>query len=296
MKLPTATKSTGKVTENPQKDDTQLTEDYIHREAVDIYAIQPLPPISPNASQIEKKDYDYKVKIRNIAQMIQDATNGYLKPINSVYVDRLLNIRGKKKPLAIFMKPVSSNISANGIFIYGTTRIKNNEALYLFIGPNYKGELVKTAEKILMQLSEESKCKNIFRINDTNSPVFQKMIHQMGGSQKTILNDAVYEDENKFEKKFFVEKLGIHRFGGSKMINLVSLNLNDIKENNALVIDPNDYVFYLFLDNIEPKNDKEKKSLIDAIEWMKSQPSFDKRELFIFGKEHAPYTVKLMIC
>lgn len=47
-----------------------------------------------------------------------------------------------------------------------------------------------------------------------------------------------------------------------------------------MVIDSSDFALYLYLDNIDPKNDEEKKALLQAIDWMKYQPKYDKKELF----------------
>ncbi len=64
------------------------------------------------------------------------------------------------------------------------------------------------------------------------------------------------------KQNFFVEKLHIYLFNGNKRTNLASINFNDIPENGVLLINPSNYVVYLYLDNLKPKNEDEKKSLI----------------------------------
>ena len=244
---------------------------------------------------MDKEEYNYNHKIRQLTQTINNLTNGYLKPINFCYVDRLINIRGKKRPIAVFLKPVSSELSPSGVFIYDTTRMQKNKCLYFFIGPESQQSLVQFGEKILSDLSKESKCTNIVRITDMKSPEFQKMIHQMGGNQIMILKPKNYGEELVFENSFFTEKLHVRLFEGDQKTTCSTIDFDSVPKNGALVIDPSDFALYLYVDNIDMKSESEKKSLITAIEWMKNQPRFDKRELFVFDRSRIPSTVQLLL-
>lgn len=258
------------------------------------YVEVPEAPLADDATEKDKEDFEYNHKIRNLTQMINTLTDGYLKPINFCYVDRLINIRGKKNPIAVFLKPVSSELSPSGVFVYDTTRMPKGKALYFFIGPESQKNLEKFGEQILQALSKESNCDNIIRIRDMDSPDFQRMIHQMGGHKRMILKSKNYGDELVFQNSFFAEKLQIRMFDGTKKTCCASIDIDGVPQNGALVINPSDFALYLYLDNIDPKNDEEKQSLITAIQWMKNQKNFDKRELFIFDKTRIPTTVQLI--
>ena len=270
----------------PEIDPSTIKEKYVEFKEI---------PLPSNASKEDKEEFNYNHKIRNLTQLINTTTNGFLKPINFCYVDRLINIRGVKRPIAVFLKPVSSELSPSGVFIYDTTRMQKDKTLYFFIGPESQGNLEQFGEQILASLSAESKCNNIIRIRDMQSPEFHKMVHQMGGHERMILKPKNYGEELVFERSFFTEKLRVKLFDGDKRTTLSLIDFGSVSKNGALVIDPNDFALYLYLDNIDPKNDEEKKALLTAIEWMKNQPRYDKRELFVFDKSRIPSTVNLLI-
>lgn len=270
---------------------------------VDKYQPYKEQELKNDATEEEKEEYDYNHKIRQLTELISTSTDGYLKPINFCYVDRLINIRGRNRPIAIFLKPVSSELSENGVFIYDTTRMAKDKAIYFFVhssnSNNLNSKTLKTleqfGEQIIQSLSTESNCTNIIRINDMNSPEFDKMIHQMGGHKRMIQKEGNYGDELIVERSFFKEKLSAKIFSGTKRTTCGSVDFDSVPQNGAMVINPKDFALYLYLDNIDPKNDEEKQSLMTAIEWMKNQPNFDKKELFVFDKSRIPSTVQLFV-
>ncbi|KAK8880918.1 hypothetical protein M9Y10_003619 [Tritrichomonas musculus] len=279
----------------PEQDSQVLERDIDTSTLKEKYVEYTEPPLKSDATKEDKEEYDYNHKVRQLTQTINTISNGYLKPINFCYVDRLINIRGRKRPIAVFLKPVSSELSPSGVFIYDTTRMPKDKALYFFVGPESQKSLEQFGEKILDDLSKETKCQNIIRITDMKSPNFQKMVHQMGGNQIMILKPKNYGDELVFERSFFTEKLHMRLFEKDQKTTCSVIDFDSVPKNGVLVIDPSDFALYLYVDNIELKNDDEKKSLISAIEWMKNQPRFDKRELFVFDRSRIPSTVQLLL-
>ncbi len=168
--------------------------------------------ISPDTEEEEEKIYlppDTEEEedddgIKCISRLISDTTDCFLCPFNLRYYDLLISIRGKDHPIAVIMKPVISNLSSNGIFIFYRLKRPYYEraVIYFFIGPNYHGNFIQCAEELLKHLSEVSEAEKIVRINDMKSPEFNEMIQQIHGNQKLMMKDENYGDELYFETKF----------------------------------------------------------------------------------------------
>lgn len=258
------------------------------------YEEYPEEKIDENASQEVKEEHEWNHNVREITKVVNDLTE--IKAINFCYVDRLINIRGKNKPIAFYLKPVSSELSPNGVFIYDTTRLAKDRNLYLFVGPEANQFLEKSGEKLLEMLIEETKCPNVIRIiRDMNSPDFDKMIHQMGGSKKMILSSNNYGDQFFFQNQFFKTLFHVYVFTANNQMEASNdLNFDTLPPNCAAVIDTSDSSLYLYVDHVDPTSEEEKQTQNDAITWMGKQPQLAKRELLVFDKSKIPCNLKLL--
>lgn len=257
----------------------------------------PEQPLEEDAPEEVKVEFAWNHNVRQITKTINNVSNGNLKAINFCYVDRLINVRGKKRPIAFFLRPLSSELSPSGVFIYDTTRIVKDNALYLFIGPEADEFLENLGEKLLDLMIESTKCNNIIKINrDMNCPDFQRMIHQMGGNKVMIQTSKNYGDQLLFEIQFFKTLLHIMVFEGEMMTSQENLDFDELPPNCAVVIDTSDNALYLYVDHVDPQSEDEKATQLNAIQWMSEQPEFAKRELLVFDKSKIPPNLKLLFC
>ncbi|KAK8885964.1 hypothetical protein M9Y10_041423 [Tritrichomonas musculus] len=257
----------------------------------------PEQPLEEDAPEEVKEEHAWNHNVRQITKTINNISKGNLKAINFCYVDRLINVRGKSRPIAFFLRPVSSELAPSGVFIYDTTRVLKDNALYLFVGPEADEFQEKLGEKLLDLMIESTKCPNIIRINrDMNSPDFQRMIHQMGGNKIMMQTPKNYGDQLFFEIQFFKTLLHIEVFEGEMMTGQDNLDFDELPPNCAVVIDTSDNALYLYVDHVDPQTEDEKKTQLNAIEWMSEQPEFAKRELLVFDKSKIPPNLKLLFC
>lgn len=257
----------------------------------------PEQPLEDDAPEEVKEEHAWNHNVRQITKTINHISNGNLKAINFCYVDRLINVRGKNRPIAFFLRPLSSELSPSGVFIYDTTRILKDNALYLFVGPEADEFLEGLGEKLLDLMIESTKCHNIIRIKrDMNCPDFQRMIHQMGGNKVMIQTSKNYGDQLFFEIQFFKTLLHIMVFDGEMMTSQDNLDFDELPQNCAVVIDTSDNALYLYVDHVDPSTEEEKNTQLQAIQWMSEQPEFSKRELLVFDKSKIPPNLKLLFC
>lgn len=294
------------VPEEPVKDETEQVQEPVKEETEQLteeiepvqkdgnYTEFPEQQITEDASQEAKEEFEWNHNVREITKAIKELTD--LRAINFCYVDRLINVTGKNRLIACYLRPLSSELSENGVFIYDTTRLSKNRALYLFVGPKASAFLEKSGEKLLNMMVEDTKCETVFRIIRTKGPEWQRMIHQMGGSEIMVRTEKGFGDPFFFENQFFKTLLHIFIFTPNNMEQRNDLNFDELPPNCAAVIDTSDLALYLYVDHVEPTSEEEKQTQLDAIHWMGKQPQYKNRELLVFDKSKIPTNLKILFC
>ena len=255
----------------------------------------PEEQLPENATEEVKKKHEWNHNVRKITKTISKITNGNLKAINFRYVDRLINVRGTKNPIAFFLRPRSSELAPTGVFIYDTTRIAKDNALYLFAGPEATDHLIELGEKLLGLMIDDTECPNVIRIIKTmEGPDFNRMIYQMGGHKDMIQSGQNYGDQLFFEIQFFKTLLHIMIFEGELMTEQTKPDFKSFPDNGAAVIDTSDNALYLYVGHVKPESEEEKETQNRAISWMNDQPEFKGRELLVFDKSKIPPNLALI--
>lgn len=233
--------------------------------------------------------------LRNITKQIKSKSNGSLNPINFCYVDRLISVRGFTRPIAISLQPSTTKLSSYGVYIYDTTRLQDDKALYLFVGPDAQAKTEKFGQDLLSMMANETKCTNIIKIiRNTNSPDFQNMIQKMGGSQKTLDKSKNYGDELNFQLNFFSTQFHNQNILGDTIAPNTKLNFNNLPPKCVDIIDTGDFTLYFYVDNANPSSDAERTTQLNAINYICKKREFKNREVIVFDKSCIPSTVKIL--
>lgn len=255
----------------------------------------PEAQLPEDASPTVKAEYEYNHKVREITKSINAFSKGNIKPINFCYVDRLINIRGKSRPIPFFIPPLSSQLSPSGVFIYDTTRLAKDRALYFFVGPEADQFLQDSGEELLELMKEDTKCDNVIRIiRDMECDDFKRMIHQMGGSTIMIQSAHNYGDQFYFQNVFFKSLLHIFCFDNEDLSTLDDLDFDTLSDTCSVVIDTSDNALYLYVAHVDPQDQVEKDTQTAAIQYMSDQEEFKNRELLVFDKSTIPPNLRLL--
>ena len=250
----------------------------------------PEEALSEDATEEEKARYTWNHSVRQIANKVSELSCGNLKPINFCYIDRLIDVRGSKRPIAYFVPPKSSNLSPGGVFIYDTTRMPHNH-LYLFCGPESPENLRTLGETLLQLMIKETPKATVERIIGVmEGPTFDQMIHEMGGHVDMMQSTKNAGDQLFFEIQFFKTLLHIFVFRNNEMIDKVVENptLDYLPDDGSAVIDTSDNALYLYIADVDSEDEQQQQDQYQAIKWMNQQPEFRHREILIFDKSTVP--------
>lgn len=259
------------------------------------YNEYPESSLQSGASQSDRNLYDLNHNLRNITKQIKSKSNGKVNPINFCYVDRLISVRGYKKPIAISLNPSKAKLSSYGVYIYDTTRLQSDKALYLFVGPNAHEKTEKFGQNLLNLLVNETKCNNVVKIiRNTNSPDFQNMIQRMGGNQGSLDKSKQYGDELIFQLNFFSSQFHNHIIVGDTISPRTSVDFDILPPKCVDIIDNGDFSLYVYVDNANPSSDAERQTQVNAINYICSRPEFRKREVIVFDKTTIPACVQIL--
>ena len=254
--------------------------------------------ISENASEEAKEKHKWNVNARKVTKTI--ATSSNLRAVNFCYVDKLIDVRGKNRPIAFYVPPKSSNLSTGGVFIYDRTQNKDN-SIYLFIGPEAPQNLIPLGEKLLDLIVKQSNNPHVYHIERTlESEDFNKMIHDIGGNKSMMQGTNNAGDQFFFELQFFTTMLHIFIFENDEPVHEIhekNPKLSHLPSQGAAVIDTSDNNIYLYVSSVEESSlegHPVKKSLEDALSWMKEQPEFKKKDLILFDKNRVPPNLQII--
>ena len=218
-----------------------------------------------------------------------------MNPINFCYVDRLISVRGIKKPIAIALNPKTAKLSSYGVYIYDTTRLQSDQALYLFVGPDAQEKTEKFGQNLLSLMSKETKCQNIKKIvRNSSSQDFQDMIQRIGGNQQSLDKSKNYGDELIFQLSFFANQFHNHIIVGDTIAPRTSVDFNNLPPNCVDIIDNGDFVLYFYVDHANPSSDAERQTQLNAINYVCNKPEFRNREVIVFDKTIIPATVQIL--
>jgi hypothetical protein len=251
-----------------------------------------LQVLSPTATDAERRRHDWNVKVREIGNEVVDISKGRLKPVNFYYRDALFQVRGHSRPIALTVRPISSNLCLSGVYIYDTTKLPDNR-LYLFFGPESPPRLRSQGEKLFELMSSESPGSVFVRIDgNLESADFKRMLHEMGGHVGMIQPATRGGDERLFERQFFATQLRIHVFSGGRDSDIEtsrdSFSISSLPDPCSAVIDPGDDSLYLYISDVHSEKESDFEDRRNAIQWLNSQPEYRDRSPFIFDKETIP--------
>ncbi|KAH0794452.1 hypothetical protein GPJ56_001477 [Histomonas meleagridis] len=251
--------------------------------------------IEENASKEVKEKHEWNLNVRKITRALAVTSN--LRAVNFVYTDRLIDVRGKNRPIAYYVPPKSSNLSTGGVFIYDRTHNRDN-TIYLFIGPKAPNNLVPLGEKLLNLIVEKANNPTVYRVDRSlESEEFKDMIHAIGGNI-TMMQDAEKAgDQFFFELQFFATKLHIFNFEVGKGIEEVHVKkptLDILPDEGASVIDTSDNNIYLYVSNVEVHEGPIQECLNSALHWMGEQPEFQKKDVIVFDKKTVPPNLQII--
>ena len=278
-----------KPVENPNDNEKQEEEPTITERNIELQEI-PEEPLSETASEEEKKQYRWNHAVRGVATKMRQVSSGQLRAINFCYLDQLIDVRGKNRPLAVFVPPKSSNLSKGGVFIYDTTRMEDNR-LYLFAGPESPQGLRELGERLLnLMIKEKPKAKVERIIGVLEGPDFEHMIHQMGGHVDMMQSSHNAGDHLFFEIQFFKTMLHVFVFKDNEMIepDVENPTLDLLPDSCSAVIDTSDNALYLYIADVNTENEQEQADQLAALQWMNAQPEFRHRDILIFDKSSVP--------
>lgn len=251
-----------------------------------------------NAKDFIIQERKWAARVNHLSKNIHDASEGTIKTVNYSDLDRLINVRGKKRPIAVFVRPRSSNLSHGGAFIYDTRNLEDN-ALYLFAGTKCPDSLIKQAEILLRLMNDVKPANQIYRlIRDYNSDDFKHMIHQIGGHIDQIQSVKNAGDELFFENQFYKTLLNIKIFNEGKNFNVEFKNnrasLSDFPTHGAGVIDTSDLALYLYIPNRDSEDVKEREDVLQAALWMANHTEYRGREVLIFNAKDVPPNIAII--
>ena len=246
--------------------------------------------------KLEEEKAKWSTAVTTTSKKIADLSFGKIRAVNNLDLDQLINVHGKHRPLAVFVKPRSSNLSHSGAFIYDTHKLKDN-SLYLFIGKDCPPALEQLTEKLLDAYKQEYPTTNLIRIiRTTEGPDFNRMIKVIGGHIDQIQPSSKAGDELFFENNFFAVKLHliIYSHGEIQTPDLKTISLDDLPEEGAAVIDTSDTALYLYIPHSDPINDVEKADQEKCIKWMSEEREYNGRDVTIFNKTCVPPNLKVL--
>ena len=251
--------------------------------------------------EAERKLEEEKAKWTNAVSVaskkIADLSFGKIRAVNNLDLDQLINVHGKHRPIAVYVKPRSSNLSHSGAFIYDTHKVPKDNSLYLFVGRDCPPALEGLGEKLLEAFKLEYPDANLIRIiRTTEGPDFQRMIKVIGGHIDQIQPSAKAGDELFFENNFFAVKLHliIYSHGDMSTPELKTISLDDLPEEGAAVIDTSDTALYLYIPHSNPINDVEKADQEKCIKWLSEERDYSGRDVTIFNKTCIPPNLKVL--
>ena len=251
--------------------------------------------------EAERKLEEEKAKWTNVvtvaSKKIADLSFGKIRAVNNLDLDQLINVHGKHRPIAVYVKPRSSNLSHSGAFIYDTHKVPKDKSLYLFVGRDCPPALETLGEKLLEAFHLEYPDAQLIRIiRTTEGADFQRMIKVIGGHIDQIQPSEKAGDELFFENNFFAVKLHliIYSHGEVSTPDLKTISLDDLPEEGAAVIDTSDTALYLYIPHSNPINDVEKSDQEKCIKWMSEEKDYNGRDVTIFNKECVPPNLKVL--
>lgn len=237
-----------------------------------------------------KDDVIWKEKVNDVSDILRSAPENNIKVINNMDLDRLIHVRGKNRPMAVFIPPRASNLNENNVFIYDTRKTKDN-SLYLYAGMKSNDFQIELGRQLMKAMIETFPPEHTYEIIRDDGPDFARLIHTIGGHKDDVQSAEIAGDDLFFENVFFKTLLHLHTFIDGKITNLDVQNplLSMFPENGAAVIDTSDLALYLWIgDKSDPQNEQ------DAANWLKSQKEYNNRELLIFRKERIPANLKII--
>ena len=219
-----------------------------------------------------------------------------MRAINQLDLDTLINVHGKNRPIAVYVRTCADQLSYSGAFIYDTHKLKDN-GLYLFVGAKCSEPLEQQGEKLLELYSKQYPDAQVFRvIRTTESVEFKRMIKVIGGHIDQIQPASKAVDELFFENNFFKIKLHlvIYTNGEVKTPELKQISMKDLPEEGAAIIDTSDKALYLYIPHADPINPQEKEDQDKCIKWMSEQREYNGRDITIFNSECIPPNLKVL--
>jgi hypothetical protein len=257
-----------------------------------------LEVLSPTATAQEQQRHEWNVRVRRISVAVREISNDRLKPVNFCYLDRLCHIRGKRRAIPNNVRPVSASLSRVGVYIYDTTKIKDNH-LYLIIGPESPPNLRPYGNQLLERMAAETPQATIERVEDMSGPAFMRVLRVMGGHTKMMPKARNMEDELMFEMRFFRELFRVYTFVGGKSAELEatvqSLSMDLLPEKGSAVIDMGDDMLYFYIADIASEDDDDVKDRINAVVWMNQQQDYAKKNVLICDANTLPPNLALLL-
>ncbi|KAH0793173.1 hypothetical protein GPJ56_002882 [Histomonas meleagridis] len=251
--------------------------------------------ISENASEEVKEKHQWNLNVRKITRAIAVTSN--LRAVNFCYVDKLIDVRGKNRPIAYFVPPKSSNLSKGGVFIYDRTQCPDNK-IYLFVGPSAPNNLVPLGERLLGLIVEKANNPTIIRVERSlESSEFNEMIHDMGGNIIMMQESEKAGDQFFFELQFFATYLHIFNFEVGKSMEEVHVKkptLDILPKEGASVIDTSDNNIYLYVSDVSAQEGPTYDELQNALKWMGEQQEFKKKDVIVFDLKTVPPNLQII--
>jgi len=236
-------------------------------------------------------------KITTIAEEVTRQSSGKVKVINHMNLDRLINVKGKNRPIAVFVPTKSSSLSMSGVFVYDTRKLPDN-TLYLFAGPDCPDSLIELADKLLLMMHSNKPAENIIRIiKTTEGDDFNRMIHAIGGHKSQIMPTEKSSDDLFFENVFFKSLLHITSFsnGESKEIKAKNIKYSDLPDKGAAIIDTSDIALYLWVPQPFSNDENEMHDVELATRFISENSAFNGREVFMFNPHTVPPNISIIL-
>jgi len=251
-----------------------------------------LKKIPKQIASPEEKKKRWDEAVNRASEQISTISLGKLRAINNLWLDRLINIQGKTRPIAIYVKPRSSSLSMNGVFIYDTRKLSDH-SLYLFAGPEASDALILLGEKLLGLFHEETPDSSIIRIiKNLNSPEFSRMMKVIGGHISQIQTSKNAGEGLFFENQFFKTLLSIVIFvnGNKSVITKKNLSVSDLPTEGVAIIDTSDSCLYLWIPHPDICVDDREM----AVSWMSNEDRYTGRDVTVISSDCIPPNLKII--
>lgn len=290
--------------DNTEEDEAELTEEQIdaisklqHQKRIVVQVNDVLDSSRTDARDFYLQEKKWNQRVSSISKQITEESEGNIRAVNNLFLDRLINVRGKDKPIAVFVVPKSSSLSHGGCYIYDTRRVKDN-TLYLFAGTECPDSLIHHGEDLIALMNANQPAKEIVHvIRDYKTAEFKRMIHEIGGHIDQLQSVTNAGDEFFFQHHFYKILLNVKSFSNGEESYIKfrrQATFEELPSKGACVIDTSDLALYLYIPNPRSQDLDELDDISTACKWMGKKKEYKGREVTIFSSENVPPNIAII--